>query len=377
MVGKSSTADVPGELHKVNPLGEPGASVRVGLVGYGYWGVNHCRVLAGLPGVELTVIESRRDRISEATSNFPGVTAASNLYEVQDQLDAVVVATPSCTHSTIALQALRAGLHTMVEKPMATTVADAEALVRTADAVGLTLMVGSTFEYHSAVWKLKQIIESGELGRILHIDTARLQSGPGPRDDCNVIWDLAPHDISIASYLLDEFPETVSVTAQHNLGEHADVAYLSMDFPGAAAKASVHVRWLSPDKVRRVTVVGERKTAVFNDLADNERVRIFDAGVDPVEIDERAWNAMTRTSNSGEITSPEAQFVEPLLVQDAHFVDCVRVGRRPDTPGERGLGVVRVLAATDEAIASGLPVRSQPPTADGNSTTVAGAQAAS
>lgn len=352
-------------------------SIGVGLIGYGFWGVNHCRVLAGIAGVDVTVIENQPDRLREAATAFPTLNAASSLDEVQDQLDAVVIATPPRSHSAIALQALRAGLHTMIEKPMTATVAEAETLVQAADARGLTLMVGHTFEYHAAVWKLKQIIGSGELGRIVRIDTERLQSGPGPREDCNVIWDLAPHDISIASYLLDEFPDTVSVAAQNNLGEHADVAYLRMDFTRAAAQAFVHVRWLSPDKVRRVTVVGDRKTASFNDLAEHERVRIFDAGIDPAEIDEPAWNAMPAPADSGETISTQVQFVEPLLVQDSHFIDCVRSGCRPDTSGERGLGVVRVLAATDEAIARGAPVRTQPTLASSVASTVAGAAALS
>jgi predicted dehydrogenase len=238
-------------------------------------------------------------------------------------------------------------------------------------------MAGHTFEYHASVWKLKQIIQTGELGQILRIDTARLLSGPGPRDDCNVIWDLAPHDISVASYLLDEFPQTVSVSAQHNLGEHADVAYLNMDFPRAAATSSVHVRWLSPNKVRRVNVVGERKTAVFNDLADSERVRVFESGVDPAQIDEQRWNAMPAPSTSGEAATSEFRFVEPLLVQDAHFIECVRAGRPPNTPGERGLGVVRVLAATDEAIATGAPVECQPNPANGMAAMAGDTQAVS
>lgn len=377
-MGTPSSAGMNSPLCVVDsPRRNGDRTIRVGVVGYGYWGSKHVRVMAGLPGVELTVIESLRDRLGEVTTSFPAVKTASSLDEVQDELDAVVIATPSCTHTAIALQALRAGLHTMVEKPMTTTVSDAEALVQTADSGGLILMVGHTFEYHASVWKLKQIIRTGELGRILRIDTARLLSGPGPRDDCNVIWDLAPHDISVASYLLDEFPQTVSVWAQHNLGEHADVAHINMNFPRAAASASVHVSWLSPNKVRRVNVVGERKTAVFNDLADNERVRVFDSGVDPAEIDEQRWNALPALSTTGEDATSDFQFVEPLLVQDRHFIECVRAGRRPNTPGERGLGVVEVLAATDEAIASGAPVQCQPDLANGMATTVADTQAVS
>jgi predicted dehydrogenase len=363
----------------VYPLGrEPDKSIRVGLIGYGYWGSKHVRVLAGLPGVELTVIENRSERLREAMTSFPAVHVASRLVEVQDALDAVVIATPPRSHGPIALQALRAGLHTMVEKPLATSVAVAEAIVETADAGGPTLMVGHTFEYNAAVWKLKQIISSGELGRILYVDTARLSLGRY-QNDCNVIWDLAPHDISIVSYLLDEFPETVSVWAQCNVGDvHADVAYLRLDFPRASAPAFVHVSWLDPNKIRRVTVVGERKMAVYNDLSDNERIRIYDVGVAPAEIDEGpAPYAMPVTYRTGDITSPYVQFVEPLLVQDEHFIDCVRTGRRPHTSGERGLGIVKVLAATDEAVATGARARIQPPLVDGIPTTVAGAEVAS
>jgi predicted dehydrogenase len=356
----------------------PHELIRVGVIGYGYWGSKHVRVLAGLPGVELTVIETQPDRLREAMTSFPATHAASRLDEVENELDAVVVATPPHSHGTIALQALRAGLHTMVEKPLATSVGFAEALVETADSSGLTLMVGHTFEYNAAVRKLKQIISSGELGRILYIDTARLSLGHY-QNDCNVIWDLAPHDISIVSYLLGEFPETASVWAQRNVGDvHADVAYLRLDFPRASAPAFVHVSWLHPHKVRRVTVVGERKMVVYNDLSDNERIRIYDVGVAVAETgQEPAPHAMPVTYRTGDITSPYVHFVEPLLVEDTHFIDCIRTGRRPDTAGERGLGVVKVLAATDEALATGAPARVQPSGVDGITPSVARAEVAS
>jgi predicted dehydrogenase len=378
-MGASSTGGVNSQLHTVKSLGrEPDKPIRVGVVGYGCWGSKHVRVLAGLPGVELTVVENRLDRLREAMTSFPGAHVASCLDEVQDALDAVIIATSPRSHGPLALWALRAGLHTLVEKPLATSVAAAEEIVETAAAGGLTLMVGHTFEYNAAVWKLKQIISSGELGRILYVNTARLSLGRY-QNDCNVIWDLAPHDISIVSYLLDEFPETVSVWAQRNVGDvHADVAYLRLDFPRASAPAFVHVSWLDPNKVRQVTVVGERKMAVYNDLSDNERIRIYDVGVAPAEIDEGpAPYAMPVTYRTGDITSPYVQFVEPLLVQDTHFVDCVRTGRRPHTSGERGLGIVKVLAATDEAVATGSRARIQPLLVDGIRTTVAGAEVAS
>jgi predicted dehydrogenase len=366
----SDTACPPGH--------RPHKSIRVGLIGYGYWGSKHVRVLTGLPGVDVTVIDNRTDRLCEAVTSFPAIGAASHLGEVQDELDAVIIAAPPHSHGPIAIQALRAGLHTMVEKPLATSVEAAEAIVDAAEAGGLTLMVGHTFEYNAAVWKLKQIVSSGDLGQILYIDTARLSLGRY-QTDCNVIWDLAPHDISIVSYLLGEFPETVSTWAQRNVGDvHADVAYLRLDFPRASATAFVHVSWLDPNKVRRVTVVGERKMVVYNDLSDTERIRIYDVGVAPAVIgDEPYTHAMPVTYRTGDITSPYVPFVEPLLVQDTHFIDCVRTGRRPDTPGARGLGVVRVLAATDEALATGAPARIETTGVDRISTTVARTEVAS
>lgn len=329
--------------------GQSASTVRVGVVGYGYWGSKHVRVLAGLPGVEVTVIDESPNRIHEALRHFPSLRVASSLSQACSHLDAVVVATPPRSHGPVALEALQAGLHTLVEKPLATSVAAAETLVENANSRGLTLMVGHTFEYNAAVWKLKQLINSGELGRIMYVDTARLSLGRY-QNDCNVIWDLAPHDISIVSYLLDEFPQVTGAWAQRNVGDlHADVAYLRMDFPKASVPAFVHVSWLDPYKVRRVTVVGERKMVVYNDVSDSERIRIYDVGVEPSGP---APYDMSVTYRTGDITSPHVQFVEPLLVQDTHFIDCVRTGSQPNTPGERGLEVVRVLAATDNAIAN-------------------------
>jgi predicted dehydrogenase len=172
-----------------------------------------------------------------------------------------------------------------------------------------------------------------------------------------VIWDLAPHDISIASYLLDEYPQVAGAWAQRNVGQlHADVAYLRLDFPRSAVPAFVHVSWLDPNKVRRVTVVGERKMAVYDDLAAEERIRVYDAGVTPADLgEEPAPFEMPVTYRTGDITSPYVDFAEPLLVQDSHFIDCVRTGQQPNTDGHRGLEVVKVLEATDQALLANAP----------------------
>ncbi len=330
--------------------------VRVAVVGYGYWGSKHMRVLSSMPGVHVTIVEQDPERLAEARRSYPAAESALRLDDVLQRVDAVVVATPPSTHAEVGLQALRHGRHTLVEKPLATTVDHAQELVDSAAAAGVRLMVGHTFEYNAAVWKLKEIIDSGELGRVLYIDAARLSLGKYQRD-CNVIWDLAPHDISIASYLLDELPRTAWVWAKRHVGHrHADVAYLRLDFEQAATHAFVHVSWLDPCKVRRVTVVGERKMAVYDDMSDNERIRVYDIGVDPADQDDQGEShAMPVSYRTGDIVSPYVQFNEPLLVQDSHFIECIRTGAKPNTPGERGLDIVRVLAATDVAEASGRP----------------------
>ena len=328
---------------------------RVGVVGYGYWGSKHVRVLNSLPDVEVTVIDNDEQRLREAMASFPSCRIATDLSDELEAQDAVVVATPPGAHAPVALQALKAGLHTLVEKPLANSIEEAEALVAAARESNVRLMVGHTFEYNAAVWKLKEIISSGELGRVLYIDTARLSLGRY-QNDCNVIWDLAPHDISIVSYLLDEVPQTASVWAQHNFGtEHADVAYLKLEFERSGAPAFVHLSWLHPEKTRRVTVVGEKKMAVYNDMSDNERIRIYDVGVDPKEVDDAASHGFPVSYRTGDIVSPFVPFQEPLLVQDSHFVECVRTGKEPQTTGERGLDIVKVLAATDVAAATGGP----------------------
>lgn len=324
-------------------------AVRVGVIGYGYWGSKHARILASLPGVALTIIEEDPKRLYAARNSFPSARCAASLDAASGMLDAVVIATPPHTHGPLALQALSANLHALVEKPFATSVDEAEALVDMANSSGLTVMVGHTYEYNAAVEKLRDIVQSGELGRILYMDTARLNLGLY-QNDCNVIWDLAPHDISILSYLLDEFPDSVSVWAQRSLpGLQHDQAYLRLCFP--TASAFVHVSWLHPSKVRKVTIVGDRRMAVYDDLSDAERIRIYDKSVGQAEGSEPV-PSMPVTYRNGNIISPYVEFSEPLLIQDSHFIECIRTGRRPRSSGQRGLDVVRVLSATDEGMAT-------------------------
>ncbi|MCV2490670.1 Gfo/Idh/MocA family oxidoreductase [Geodermatophilus sp. YIM 151500] len=322
---------------------------RIAVVGYGYWGSKHVRVLSSTPHVDVTIVDGQMSRLAEAAAHYPSARVAPTLEDVLHDVDAVVVATPPGTHAAIARCALEARKHVLVEKPLATSVEDAEMLVEIAADQGVHLMVGHTFEYNAAVWKLRELVRTGALGRILYIDAARLSLGRY-QSDVNVIWDLAPHDISIISYILDEMPSCATVWAHSHINrQHADVAYLRLDFPQSQARAYVHVSWLTPNKVRQVTVVGEKKMAVYDDMSDNERIRIYDIGVDVQEIDDpEEAHALPVSYRTGDIVSPYIPFHEPLLLQDQHFVECLRTGTRPNTPGERGLEVVRVLAATDQ-----------------------------
>ncbi|MDT4988474.1 MAG: hypothetical protein QOI74_2568 [Micromonosporaceae bacterium] len=326
--------------------------MRVGVVGCGYWGSKHVRVLLQIPTVSsVVVVDPSAARRAELAQSATRVTAFASLRPALGHVDAVVIAAPPHEHARLALQALAAGKHVLVEKPMTTSAVTAGRLVEAAAQRDLTLMVGHTFEYNAAVWKLREVIESGELGEIYYIDSARLNLGMY-QTDLNVVWDLAPHDISIINYLLGSRPTEVEAWgAKHAHRSQEDVAYLRLSYPDRALRAQVHVSWLDPCKVRRVTVVGSRKMAVYNDLADQERVRIYDKGV--VAAEHEDVRNMPMSYRYGGICAPFIQMQEPLVVQDHHFVDCALSGQRPRTDGTSGLAVVRVLEAAAQSLQRG------------------------
>jgi predicted dehydrogenase len=325
--------------------------LRVGVVGYGYWGSKHVRVLDSIPEVNVTVIDSDSNRCMHARRSFSRVDTAENLEEVMFDLDAVVIATLPSSHVPLAEQALAAGLHVLVEKPLALTTDGCRSLISAADATDAVLMVGHTFEYNAAILKLEEIVKSGELGQLLYIDFARLNLGLY-QPDVNVIWDLAPHDISIANLLLGSRPSTVAATAEAHLGgPREDVAHLQLHYDEIDVTAYIRVSWLDPAKVRRVTVVGDRKMCVNNDSSD-EPIRIYDKGVEPV-ADDGHLHEMPLQYRYGDITLPRVSTQEPLFVQDSHFVECVRLGDRPRTDGDNGMAVVSVLEAATQSLAAG------------------------
>ncbi len=335
-------------------------TVHVAVVGYGYWGSKHARVLSHLGDATVTIVDRDSGRRAEASSVAPWARVVPDLASVLDTVDAVVVATPPETHAPIALTALRAGRHVLVEKPLATNIEDCSALIVQAEAAGAVLMVGHTFEYNPAVWKLKELIHDGELGELRYIDSARLNLGLY-QQDVNVVWDLAPHDISITNHILGRAPVAVSTWANcHGNAVREDVAYLQLQYEEPDLRAYIHVSWLDPCKVRRVTVVGTEKMAVYNDVALNERIRIYDVGVTPKD-DAESMHTVPVDYRYGDIVSPYIPMNEPLAVQDAHFLDCVRTGRRPHSDGASGLEVVRVLEAANRAMRLGTEVAVERP----------------
>lgn len=330
--------------------------MRVGVVGCGYWGAKHVRVLQSLAGVEQVVlIDPRETARATLGKAFPTLGSFAHLDDALAHVDALVIATPPSSHATLGLRALHAGKHVLIEKPLAVNVKDAQALVEAAEATGMTLMVGHTFEYNAAVWQLREIVASGELGDIHYIDSARLNLGIY-QQDVNVVWDLAPHDVSILNYVLQSMPQRVHAwggSHAHSLSE--DVAYLRLEYKEVDVTAQVHVSWLDPCKVRRVTVVGSKKMAVYNDLTTEERIRIYDKGVAPVAKG-AALTDPPMSYRYGSIVSPFIEFEEPLRIEDQHFVECVLEGKRPRTDGVNGLAVVEVLEAATTALREGCPV---------------------
>ena len=329
--------------------------MHIGVLGCGYWGSKHIRVLQQLTGVDqVVVIDPREERLRAIRRSFPWLRSYRDLDAALPQVDAVVIATPPSTHAGLALKAMAAGKHVLVEKPMATSAASGRQLVEAAQAASLTLMVGHTFEYNAAVWRLREAVEQGDLGNVYYVDTARLNLGLY-QTDINVVWDLAPHDISIINHVLGSTPTTIQAWgSSHAHAYLEDVAYLRLRYAEAGITAQIHVSWLDPCKVRRVTVVGSRKMAVYNDLADQERLRIYDKGVVLAAGQEEFCPPLSY--RYGGIFSPFVAMQEPLSIQDEHFLDCIRTGRRPQTDGENGLAVVRALEAATLSLRKGRPV---------------------
>lgn len=329
------------------------SAIRAGVIGYGYWGPNMARNFSGLPDAELIAIaDLKEENLKRAQKLHPQAVLTKDYQELFSLgLHAMVVCTPPITHFSIAKDCLLNGLHVLVEKPMTANSEQAKELIELARARSLTLMVGHTFEYNSAVIALKKYIDSGELGQLYYLDIARLNLGLFDRNT-NVLWDLAPHDISILSYLLHENPISVSAQgAQCAFKGIFDVAYLNLVYPNNI-RAHIHVSWLDPCKVRRVTVVGSKKMVVYNDVETEQKIKIYDKGVEsPAYTD--GFGEFQCNYRSGDIIIPKIHFVEPLRQECQHFLDSILNHTTPNSCGLDGLRVIKILEAAQQSMSNG------------------------
>lgn len=318
----------------------------VGVIGLGYWGPKLVRNLAELPGVRLAAIcDLSEERLSAVGQRHPNlwVTTDHRQLLADPEIDAVVIATPIRTHYRLAMAALLQGKHVLVEKPLTASSEEAERLVEASEVARRVLMVGHTFQYNPAVDQLRDLVQQGDLGHVYYIDAARLNLGLFQRD-INVIWDLAPHDISILLHILGTRPLSVSAHGgAHVLEGVDDLAQLSLRFPGNVT-AHVRLSWLDPCKVRRVTVVGSRKMAVFDDTAE-QKLHVYDRRVALREMD--GEGGLTFEYHDGDVVMPAVEPAEPLRREVEHFLTCIRDGGVPVSDGRIGAEVVRILEAVD------------------------------
>lgn len=323
---------------------------RIGVIGCGYWGPNLIRNFNEIPASEVAAVaDLREERLKTVQSANHGVVTTKDYQDLfQMNLDAVVIATPPATHYALAREVLEHDLHVLIEKPMTTSVRDAEDLVNLASKKGLVVMVGHTFTFNNAVFALKRLIDSGEIGKIFYIDTARLNLGLFQRE-LNVLWDLAPHDLSILTYLLETNPISIEVYGMDCVfkGIH-DVVYMNLVFPDNIL-AHVHVSWLDPCKVRRMTVVGSKKMVVYNDIEASEKIKIYDKGVETPEYT-KTFGDFQCSYRYGDVLIPNIKLVEPLRQECAQFLDCINNHSKSTASGEEGVKVVRILEAAQSAL---------------------------
>lgn len=350
-------------------------TIKVALVGLGYWGPNLARNLARLDGAELhTLCDLDPERLAHFGHQYPQAHTTSDYNTVlnDSDVDAVVIATPAYTHFELAKAALQAGKSVLVEKPLAQTSAHCRELIALAEDRRLTLMVGHVFIYNAAVRKVKEYIQSGELGQVYYIYSQRLNLGR-IRQDVNALWNFAPHDFSILCYWLDAEPQRVVARGYSYVQPGIeDVFFITLEFAGGVA-SNVHISWLDPHKVRRMTVVGSEKMLVYDDVNADARIMLYDKGVTkrPNVSDAASPESVSLGSyetygefqllmRAGDIVIPKLDFAEPLKLECQHFIDCIRTGQQPLTDGQDGLRVVKALEAAQRSMSQGTSVSVAP-----------------
>jgi predicted dehydrogenase len=328
------------------------APVRVAVVGLGYWGPNLVRNFHEVSGVEVAYVCDLDEGALQVIGNrYPAVKRTTRFADVlaDPTVDAVALATPVSTHSPLATAALEAGKHVFVEKPLAASVEEAEAMVALAESRGLTLMPGHTFLYSPAVNMVRQMITSGELGDIYFVSTSRVNLGLHQKD-VSVAWDLGPHDFSILRYWFDETPAYIGALARGCvMSDIPDVAFINLEFESGPV-AHVEIAWLAPTKLRRTTICGSKKMVVYDDTS-NEPVRVFDSGV--AIPNPETFGEYKLTYRTGDIVSPRVAAAEPLALELTDFCESIRTGGTPRSSAALGLEVVRMIEAVDRSLAAG------------------------
>jgi predicted dehydrogenase len=329
-------------------------TLRFGQIGYGYWGPLMLRNLAKQKNAEVALLaDLSEQRLADAQRTYPGLPVTRDPADVLSapDIDAVYIATPLATHFDLARQALVQGKHVLVEKPLTDSAVAARTLIKLAEEQGLILMVGHTFEYSPEVEYLRKLYTSGELGRTYYINSSRLNLGLFRRD-ADVIWDLAPHDFSMINFILGMAPVAVSARGAACVHDGLlDVAYMDLKYPNKII-AHVHVSWLNPNKERRFTIVGDRRMVCYDDTAGNEKIKVYDRGVDRPDYASN-FGEFQLSYRYGEIVIPFVKGEEPLSVECQHFTEAIRTGVPPRSNGTVGLHVVQTLEAAHQSLAQG------------------------
>lgn len=333
--------------------------INIGVLGYGYWGPNIVRNLAEVADANLVkVADFNQDRLDLARRRFPNIQTTTSAADVIEDpsIEGVVIATPLATHFDLALAALRAGKHVLVEKPMCGSSQEAEILIETAAARNRVLLVDHTFCYSGAVRKIRELIDGGEIGDIHYYDAARINLGLF-REDASVLWDLAIHDLSIMDYTLRQYPTAVSCTGScHVPHQPENVAFMTLFYNGSLI-GHLHVNWLSPVKLRRTLIGGSRKMIVYDDLEAAEKVRVHDKGVILEQQLEDIHQLRLKGYRSGDVWSPQVSLAEPLKTEMTHFVRCMEGKEKPITDALSGLRVVSLVEAAAQSLKmKGIPV---------------------
>lgn len=323
--------------------------IRIGAIGYGYWGPNIVRNLMSLDGFELAAVCDQNEKaLQRAKHAYPGLKATSTCCEILSapDIDAVAIVTPVWTHFELAKAALLNGKHIFVEKPFTSTVQQAEELIDLAEKRNLKIMVDHTFLFAGAVRKIRQLLSEGVLGNLYYYDSTRVNLGLF-QHDVNVVWDLAPHDLSIMDFLIQEKPEALVATGERHLNGLVDVAYITIYFPHNTI-AHINVNWLSPVKVRTTLIGGEKKMLVWNDLEADEKIKVYDKGVE-VGNGHGVYELLV-SYRSGDMWSPKVERAEALKVELDYFRECICQDRTPVNDGAAGLRVVKMLEAVDQSL---------------------------